>query len=448
MPLEDIVNVTITRETVTVEREAFDLIAIIGPNVNTATRLESFTKLSSIADALAGGSNAPEYLAAQAVLSQNPRCKRVALGHMRGSKTITDNAGTFTGGSVRVVVCGHEIVQNYSSSKDATLTALAVLIEALAEIDTAVYNAGAHTIVITPETGYVASVVVDTSSVTGTMTAAVTATVIENITDALNAINEYNAGWYGLVITSRTQADQEDAAAWAEANRKIAGFASSDTDIVNVAASSDTTSLAAILKATAYARSFVVYCELAATQYPEAALLGRVFPLDTGSWTSKFKTLAGITVSNLTPTQESNALAKNCFIYTEVGGVNITAEGKVAEGEWLDTIVNVDWLHSRITEEVFTVLVRAKKVPYDDTGINTIGAAVSTPLQLAIGMGMLTAIQFNDAEEQIGGYIVNVPKAADVPSTDKNLRILNNVTFTAWLAGAIHAVTISGTVTV
>ena len=43
---------------------------------------------------------------------------------------------------------------------------------------------------------------------------------------------------------------------------------------------------------------------------------------------------------------------------------------------------------------------------------------------------------------------VTVPKAANVPPTDKTQRILKNVRFQATLAGAIHAINITGTVTV
>jgi len=48
----------------------------------------------------------------------------------------------------------------------------------------------------------------------------------------------------------------------------------------------------------------------------------------------------------------------------------------------------------------------------------------------------------------VGGYEVVAPKASAIAANDKNLRTLTAVTFTAFLAGAIHATTINGTVTV
>jgi hypothetical protein len=48
---------------------------------------------------------------------------------------------------------------------------------------------------------------------------------------------------------------------------------------------------------------------------------------------------------------------------------------------------------------------------------------------------------------QNGGYVVTLPAFEDIPAADKATRTLRGVTFTAWLAGAIHAVEINGIVT-
>lgn len=60
---------------------------------------------------------------------------------------------------------------------------------------------------------------------------------------------------------------------------------------------------------------------------------------------------------------------KTANFYSEVGGVNITQEGKVASGEWIDIIIGTDWLEARLRESVYSALVNNRKIPYDDTGI-------------------------------------------------------------------------------
>lgn len=264
-------------------------------------------------------------------------------------------------------------------------------------------------------------------------------TAVNAVADDLTAINNANSTWYALIATTRDVATVKAIAAWVEARIKLFGTASSNADIINVPAGTDTTSIAAFLNQAGYVRSFVMYHQDAALDFPEAAWFGRVLPLEPGSETWKFKTLAGISYSNLTTTQSNNALNKKANTYEFVAGVGITANGTVAQGEYIDTIRGIDWLTSRIQEFVFSVLVQNPKVPYTDAGITVIQSEVMRALALGVANDFLT----NDPAP-----IVTVPRAADVSPTDKANRILRDVKFTATLAGAIHAVVIRGTVSV
>lgn len=267
----------------------------------------------------------------------------------------------------------------------------------------------------------------------------ISATPANPIATDLSAINGADSSWYGLILTDRTQATVVSAAAWVEANKKLFGTASSDPQIINVPAGTDQSSIAAVLGQAGYVRTFVMYHQDADYDYPEAAWMGAVFPLVPGSETWKFKTLNRISYSNLTTTQSRTALAKKANTYEFVGGIGITQNGTVAQGEYIDTIRGVDWLTARIEEYVFGVLVRNPKVPYTDAGIAGIQAEVMRVLSLGIT---------NDFLADTPAPICTVPRAADVPPADKAARILRNVRFQATLAGAIHAVEIRGTVSV
>lgn len=259
------------------------------------------------------------------------------------------------------------------------------------------------------------------------------------VADDLTAINDVNDQWYALIATTRDVPTVKAIAAWVEARIKLFGTASSDLDIINVAAGTDTNSIAAFLNQLGYVRTFVMYHQDAETDFPEAAWFGRVLPLEPGSETWKFKTLNGISYSNLTTTQLNNALNKKANVYEFVGGVGITENGTVAQGEFIDIIRGIDWLRARIQEFVFSLLVNSPKVPYTDAGIAGIQAEVMRALQLGVDNNFI-------AEDP--QFIVTVPLAADVPPADKAARILRNVRFQATLAGAIHAVIIRGTVSV
>jgi hypothetical protein len=258
------------------------------------------------------------------------------------------------------------------------------------------------------------------------------------VTD-IQAIQAVNDDWYAIACTDRTSATVQAIAAYIETQIKIFGTTSSDANIINQEPGVDTTSIAAILNNAGYVRSFVVYHAEAAQDYPECAWFGNVLPLVPGSETWKFKTLNSISYSDLSSTEQNNVFGKQANTYEYVGGVGITQNGTMAQGEFIDIIRGVDWLTSTIQTYVYSVLVNNPKVPYTDSGITAIEAQIRRALQQGIN---------NNFIAQDPPVEVFVPKAVNVPAIDKSNRILRNVSFRATLAGAIQAVQITGTVSV
>ena len=168
------------------------------------------------------------------------------------------------------------------------------------------------------------------------------------IAASLAAIQNEDNSWYGLVADQAMVADFDDIAAWVESAKKLAIFWITD---VNAYDATKTTDLASVLKAAAYDRSAVIWHATPATgaDYPDAAWMGEGFPYDPGTSTWAYKTLKGVTPDNIAG-KETPLQNKNCNYYSEVGGVNITQEGKVASGEWIDIIIGTDWLEARLRE--------------------------------------------------------------------------------------------------
>lgn len=258
------------------------------------------------------------------------------------------------------------------------------------------------------------------------------------VTD-LNLIQGVDDNWYALACIDRTSAVVQEIAAWVEPQVKIFGTASADPVIITIPVGDDTSSIAAKLNNAGYVRSFVIYHQDANSDYPECAWFGNCLPFQPGSETWAFKTLNSIAYSDLTTTQSNNVLNKEANTYQYIGGVGITQNGTVAQGEYIDIVRGVDWLTSTIQSYVYGVLVNSPKVPYTDAGITSIEAQIRRALDQGISNNFISA----DPEP-----VVMVPKAANVSSADKAARILRNVTFQATLAGAIQAVRIQGTVTV
>jgi len=103
-------------------------------------------------------------------------------------------------------------------------------------------------------------------------------TATDSVTDDLIAIQNVDDDWYALAYTGRTKAVVQAIAAWVETQVKIFGTASDEADIINVAAGTDLTSIAALLNSAGYVRSFVMYHDDADSDFPECAWFGKVLP--------------------------------------------------------------------------------------------------------------------------------------------------------------------------
>jgi hypothetical protein len=440
MSLQDIVNVQITRETKAVSRAGFSTINILGVNKAFPERIRYYSKLSDVLDDFRSVDE--EYIAAQAVFAQSPSVTRVAISRRETSdNTVITVATVANSTEYTCTINGTE----FSFTSDADATALEIAAGLVAAI-----NLGSEPVTATDNTDGTYDLDADVAGVAYSVKTdsrqTLAFTTSNTPAEDLAEISEANDDWYGLVYTKRVEADILLIAEYIEGVRKVYGDGDSDDDIINIAAASDTSSIPAQFKALAYARSFSFYHVNAATVYPEAAALGSILPLNPGSYTLKFKTLTGIAADDLSSTQRTNALAKNCNIQTEVGGVNIVENGNVAEGEWVDIIIFIDWLEARITEEVYGLLVNQPKVPYTDAGIAAVEAEITGVLQ----QGQSPAYGGIAPDDGSGGpgFTVTVPAVADISAGDKAARTLNDVLFDAILAGAIHAVNIQGTVTV
>ncbi len=258
-------------------------------------------------------------------------------------------------------------------------------------------------------------------------------TAAESYTTALNAVVAADNDWYGLAAETVAAADIFEIATWTEAHTKIYIARSADADILTSA----TDDVASDLEAANFDRTALIYHPTAATVYIDAAWLGNCLVLDPGSETWKFKTLNSIAVYNLTEAQRQYALGKGANVYQRIAGVNITENGTVASGEYIDVIRGIDWLKARLQERIYGRLINAPKIPFTNAGIAVIETAVRQQLDIALTAGLI-------APEP--PYTVTVPDVLATDEADRQRRELRGINFRARLAGAIHYVEIRGAV--
>lgn len=434
MSLDNIVSLTITVQDAAVSQAGFGTILIMtheqGHTVGETVEYSTTAAMVTAGFSATGAT----VLCATAALGQSPGVTSVKV-YVRAT-TPTTQTRVIT---VDTVKNSHEysITLNgteFTFTSDATATNL----EIATGLDAAI-NVGTVPVTSTDNGDGTFTLEEDVDGVTFGCKLGPYLTQDDTTTDAgiatdYAAAKVYDNDFYGVAITSGSTLEAIALAAEVESDRKLFGVTTNDSDVLAGTAGN----IALTLQAAAYTRTFVIW-NGDNWDYAATAWMGDRFPIDPGSSTWKFKTLAGVTYDDLTTTQVSNLDTADCNHYTRISSVNITREGTVASGRFIDITRGIDWLYARLQERIYTSLVNVQKIPFTDQGIAVIEGDIRAQLQEAVGKGLIAA----DPE-----FTVSVPAAADVSTANKASRTLPDITFSATLAGAIHQVTIAGTVSV
>jgi hypothetical protein len=444
--IDRIVNVQISLQSTGINKKDFSTILVVGPHVLSLPRVSAHTSAS---DMLLDGFKAsdPLYLAVADAMSQTPRPRQVKVGRRQvDAVTIQiDSIANSTAYVLKVLKLGTggettTLTYTFTSDTDATAAEIAAGLQALVDADsTCPVDASVSTsdLVLTNKVAGTAFAI----ELPGSMSIK-TMTADDDIAEDLAAINQEDNAWYGFGITSRVSADIQDAAAWAEANQKLFGYSTAEAGAISAVSTTDTPYL---LKESNYYRSFGFYHANAATDFPEIAAMARCFAVLPGGESWANKKLAGVTTDRLTETQFNAAKAKNCNTFESFrDSVSITQIGKTAAGEWIDVIRFRDWLEEEIKVNIFNLLINRDKVPYTDNGIACIEAKIAQALELGQRRGGIAPTEYDEDGNEIPGYVINVPLSSQISANTKASRVLEDLTFTARLSGAIHIVEITG----
>ena len=436
MGIENYIDVIITRETQGVSRATFDIPLILAPVSEFYERTRQYSSISAISDDF--DTTDVVYLMAQKVFSQSPHPRIIKVGrkyaNVNAKQTLTPDlaptAGTFT------ITLGTETTA--AIAYDANAAAIKAALELLTAITTVTVTGTMATAVVIEFTGADINKHFATMSVTETLTTTTSVAVtvqqygsaVESYTTAINAIKNYDNAWYMLLADTRVKADVKEIAAVVQALRKIYMPKSEDTDVPTAVG----TDVASELKAANYTRTALAFSEQTNHQF-DCGFVGLMITKEPGTSTWAYKQLEGITSDEYTDSERAIILSKNANIFHEQAGVDITEQGRTAQGEWIDIIIGIDWIQARIEEECFGALVNVEKIPFTDTGIGVVVGIVSAVLNEAYKKGIVK-----------DDYTVSAPLASEVSDTDKAARLLPDVTFSANMQGAIHFMEIRGTV--
>lgn len=244
---------------------------------------------------------------------------------------------------------------------------------------------------------------------------------------------ESENGWYVALAAGIPEEDLEDMAEWTEAREKMFGYAyadPADNPVTNT-----------------YYRTFgICYGDDAGSgdPYKHVAMAVRFLSYDAGSETWVNKSLASVSVSKFTDTEIDTIDKDPASYYIQVGDTGLVQGGKVRAGEWIDVIRFRDWLKNDMQLRILNLLVKRPKVPYTDKGIGLVRNQMIASLKEGTRRGGIAEDQYNSDDELIPGFTTSVPLAADLSDTQRKSRTLEDCTFSAILAGAIHVVNVNG----
>jgi hypothetical protein len=440
MPISDIVNITISTQSVNLSQAGFGTPLILTAKPSWTERQRTYTSLDGmVTDGFT--TSDPEYKMAAVLFSQNPRPPSVKLGRLalkpthkvRVTVTSVQNSTVY---SVKVNDTVFSFTSDASATNDEIVAGLVAAIGALSGFAVAaVGSAGSQTLDITASAAGNSWCSVEV--VNNALLKVEQITTDPGVATDLAAINLESSDWYFLLNPWNSTAIITAAATWVESNGKIFVAASNQTEIITVTAGS-ATDIAKTENTANHFRTSVWY-HPDPSDFLDAAIVGRCAPLTPGTETWWGKSLSSVAAVTISATHRTNLRAKmaNTF-YTVTPGANMTFDGKVAGNEYIDVIRYRDKLQARIGERVITKLLAANKVPFTDPGVAVIEG--ETRAELIAGE--------RDGALREGQSTVSVPKVADVSTAERAARLVPDVKFTAQIAGAIQAANINGVISV
>lgn len=441
--LDTIVDITITADGAPLTRAGFGTLAIVTSQaVASLPTVSTYTSLPGVAaDHVA---NTPIYRAASAAFSQDPRPRQIKVIHtgLALAQSVSFVVAAATSGIVTTLTLyrpdGTSATYSYTQAGSETTTDIATALAALV-------NAGETGTPVTTSTATLTFANVTDGDLFYFGLDANLGTFLDGTADPglsakMDAALLVDSDFYGVVLDCNSNACVQAMAGWVEANDKL--FVASTADARELTSGGV---MGAALVSGSYDRSACIYHSIPRQYAAVAWMASRLIDPDRGQKTWAFATLAGVTADTLNATQKGYLTGDKMNFYVTLAGRNVVLStstalpggGFTATGEWIDIIHGTDWLKTRIQEDVAALILNAGKLPYDQGGIDAVGACILNRMRMAES----PSVKFLVADSSV----VTVPELADVSSADRQARILNNVEARGLYASAIHKVFVNVT---
>lgn len=186
--------------------------------------------------------------------------------------------------------------------------------------------------------------------------------------------------------------------------------------------------------------------------FPEAAWVGNTAPRRVGSYNYAYLPLDGVENSGYTDSQTSSIFSDKGNLIVDFGKAQVPFPGVSTGNVFADVVENRVWLKARLRENITSLFLNSDVVPYSIQGLQMVESRMRQVFVQAGVQGMIALVETeaDKARSDLGDYQykINLPETIDeIPTNDRNNRILPNITFSCRLRGAINEVDIDGELT-
>jgi len=273
----------------------------------------------------------------------------------------------------------------------------------------------------------------------------------ESALEAVTACREKNDEWYSCTVCGAEKSDIISIAAYIESIYPESTFfyTTSDADIIPKTAGN----VMETLQDDLYARTHGQYSTIddAVTSIMGVALGSNTKTVNS-AYTLAYKQEIGVTPENLSESNITAILEQNGNVYITRGGTyNIYQQGKQANGQSFDEIINLDMFVNDIKTAVINVLTTLPKVSQTDNGVAIITSAITEACDKMASIGFiapgiwkgLPILNLNTGDTLSQGYLVQSDSINNQSQIDRDARIAPPIYICLKLSGAIEHVIIS-----
>ena len=484
LPISRLIQVGVVLTPQAAQMQNLNTLLVLGSSnvIDTSERIRNYSSLPEVASDF--GNASPEYYAAVDYFGQSPQptslsigrwAKTASSGQLVGSTLSTAQQAlsvwtAVTSGGFEVTIDGGS-AQNVASlnfSNVTNLNGVASVINAVLTGAVVTWNSNFSQFIITSNsTGTTSAVGFAIAPISGTDISGMLGLTVGSsgsysvpgiaAETAISAVTTFDANfgqsWYALFICGASDSDHQAVGAYIEASntRHLYGISTQEAGVLT---SSSTTDIAYVMKSLGYNKTLVQFSSSSA--YAVCSLLGRAIVVDyngnSTAITLMYKAEPGVIAETLNTTQMSALESKNCNVYVAYDNdTTIIEPGKVASGQFIDTITDVDWFVSDLQTTLFNALYTSPtKIPQTDAGNHVLLTNIEQVCGQAVTNGTAAPGQWNSAgfgtlsqgDFLPKGFYVYAPPISSQSQADRAARISVPFQVALKLAGAIHDVVV------